>query len=385
LDVRVLTRFALVGDDAHYHHLLAPFAVPVRQIGSHWLDSFPDAWRRRGLSLEPFRLLPAELRCLVADLVGELLTDPVDVLHCYVDDCNVIGLIAAALAGTPAVVLSCRNGNPSNFPGLFRPWMRPWYRAVRNRRGLILSSNSEAGARDYERWLAPPAGSIPVVRNGFEPPTVPGRAEVRHWRRELGLGPDVPVVAGVFRLDREKRPLLFLDCVDRLRRRVPGLRAVLAGVGPMEGAVRTGITERGLTGVVHLLGQRRDVPTILAGSDVLLLTSDWEGTPNVLLEAQHCGCVPVATNAGGSPEAVRHDVTGLLVDRDDVDGMVEAVAGLFADPVRRLRLAAAGPAFVAERFAPDALLAGNERLYHLALEQSAREERHASECPAAAG
>ena len=45
-----------------------------------------------------------------------------DVLHCYVDDCNVVGALAGALAGTTAVVLSFRNGNPTNFPGLLRPW-----------------------------------------------------------------------------------------------------------------------------------------------------------------------------------------------------------------------------------------------------------------------
>src|SRR5205085_658575 len=104
-----------------------------RQIGCRRHDDFPRAWRRRGLSPEPLLLLPPELRDVVIDLVGELLTDPVDVLHCYVDDSNVAGLVAAALAGTPGVVLSFRNGNPTHFPGLFRPWMRPWYRAALGR------------------------------------------------------------------------------------------------------------------------------------------------------------------------------------------------------------------------------------------------------------
>src|SRR5207249_229665 len=76
------------------------------------------------------------------------------------------------------------------------------------------------------------------------------------------------------------------------------------------------LADAGLGDTVLLLGQRRDVPHLLAASDVLLLTSDWEGTPNVLLEAQHCGCVPVATDAGGTREAVRPGETGLLVGRD---------------------------------------------------------------------
>src|SRR5262249_20218998 len=152
-DVRVLVRQALVGDDGHYHFLLAPHGVPARCIGERWHDALPAARRRRGLRPDLFRRMPPALAALVADLLGELLTDPVDVLHCYVDDCNVVGALAGALAGTPAVVLSFRNGNPTNFPGLLRPWMLPVYRATLARRGVRLSSNSEMGARDYERWL----------------------------------------------------------------------------------------------------------------------------------------------------------------------------------------------------------------------------------------
>ena len=366
-DVRVLVRRALVGVDGHYRFLLEPHGVPARCIGERWNAAFPDVWRHRGLRPELFRLLPPELASVVTDLVGELLTDPVDVLHCYVDDCNVAGVIAAALAGTPAVILSFRNGNPSRFPGLFRPWMEPWYRAILNRNGVRLSANSEAGARDYERWLGLSAGAIPVVRNAFEPPPLPSRAEALCWRKQLGIAAEVPVVAGVFRLQTEKRPLYFLECIARLRHMVPDLRVVLAGVGYLEAQVRRQITAMKLDEVVILLGQQRDIPTLLAGSDVLLLVSTWEGTPNVLLESQHCGCIPVATDAGGSREALLAGVTGMLVGLDDLESTVRTVAELLADPDRRRRLAEAGKTFVAERFAPDCLYEHNLRLYRAAM------------------
>ncbi|MCC6417447.1 MAG: glycosyltransferase [Gemmataceae bacterium] len=366
-DVRVLVHLALVGADNHYRYLLAPHGVPARCIGERWHDAFPEACQRRSLRPDCFRLLPPELAALVVDLVGELLTDPVDVLHCYVDDCNVVGALAAALAGTPAVVLSFRNGNPAHFPGLFRPWMLPGYEATIGRRGIRLCANSAAGARDYERWLGVPAGSIPVVCNAFEPPPVPGREEALRWRAELGIAADTPVIAGIFRLQPEKRPLYFLECIDRLRRIIPRLRVVMAGVGGLEDQVRQRIEGAGLGEVVTLLGQRRDVPHLLAGSDVLLLTSVWEGTPNVLLEAQYVGCVPVATDAGGSREAMSPGETGLLVGRDDLDGIVAAVAGLLADPERRARMAAAGRAFIAGRFASETLYEANLRLYREAL------------------
>jgi glycosyltransferase involved in cell wall biosynthesis len=366
-DVRLLMRQAAVGDDAHYRYLLEPHGIPAERIGARWDDSFPDAWRRSGLRPEVFRLFPRELGVMVADLLGDLLTRPVDVLHCYVDDCNSVGVIAACLAGVPAAVLSFRNGNPTNFPGLLRPWMEPWYRATLGWPGVRLSSNSVMGARDYERWLGLPPDSTPIVRNAFHPFPVPSPEEARRCRAELGIAADAPVVAGIFRLQPEKRPAYFVECVAQLRERVPGLQVLMAGVGPLEAEVRAKVVERGLESVVLLLGQRPDVPRLLAASDVLLLVSDWEGTPNILLEAQHCGCVPVATDAGGSGESLDPGRSGVLVGLDDLAGTVDAVAALLNDPAKRQWMAAAGRAFVAERFDPRALRDGNMRLYREAL------------------
>src|SRR2546430_9819565 len=118
--------------------MIAPHNIPARRIGSAWSAEFEEAWMRQGLRRRVFRALARDLAVQVADLVGELLTDPVDILHCYVDDCNIPGAIAAVLTGTPGVILSFRNGNPTHFPGLSRPWMLPWYRALLGRPGVVL-------------------------------------------------------------------------------------------------------------------------------------------------------------------------------------------------------------------------------------------------------
>lgn len=354
-DVRLLLRQAPVGHDAHYQFLLKPHGITAERAGTRWRHSFLRGWRQRGLHAGWFHALPEDLRGTVMDLLGDLLARPVDILHAYVDDCNVPAVIAACLAGTPGVILSLRNGNPAHFPGLLRPWMREWYSWAWGRPGVAFVSNSAAGARDYETWLGIPPGSIPVIRNAFYPPPLPEREAVEQWRRDHDIAPGQPVVAGVFRLEPEKRPLYFLDCIQRLRRRVPGLCVLMAGVGSLEPEVRRAIQKNNLGSVVRSLGQREDVPLLLAASDVLLLTSDWEGTPNVVLEAQHCGSVPVVTDAGGSAEALCPGKTGIVVGQDEADAAVAAVAELLADPGRRRRMAAAGRAFVAAEFGPDQL------------------------------
>jgi hypothetical protein len=343
-EVRLLTRLAIVGEDACYLPLLETHGVPARFMGSLWHSGFLDAWRQGGRYRAALRRLPAELAAMVLDLLGELLVQPVDVLHCYVDDCNIVGVIAGCLAGVPAVILSFRNGNPTHFPGLLRPWMHAWYQALRNRPGVRMCANAERGARHYEKWLGLPPDSVPIIRNAFVPPDVPGREEAQAWRQRMGIPAGAPLVAGVFRLQPEKRPLYFL-----------------------ERQVRQRIEELGLDGTITLLGQRRDVPLILAASDVLLLVSDWEGTPNVLLEAQHCGCVPVATDAGGSPECMEPGQTGLIVGLHDLEGTVRQTANLLSGPIQRERMAERGRALVNSRFTPTALYSANISLYHQAL------------------
>src|SRR5262249_40888567 len=293
-DPRILTYLPLEGEHAHYRFLLSPGGVPVRCVRPCWKDALPAACRRLGQAgIAAFCPLPEWLAEPALTLCGALLLDPVAVLHCHGDPCNCIGLLAGALAGVPGIVLSFRNGHPGHFPNLLNPWMRPCYQAGLGRPGLVLSSNSEAGARDYEAWLELPDNSVPVVRNAFMPTPAPEADARAKWRREMGIAPDAPVVVGGFRLDTEKRPRVFLECVARLRERIAGLRVVMVGVGTLLGAVRRRVAELSLERTIVMLGQRREVPLILAGSDVLLLTSDWEGTPNALLEAQHSGCVPV--------------------------------------------------------------------------------------------
>lgn len=361
-DVRVFCRQSPVGVDGHYRSLLAPHEILVHRIGSRWNGDFIARCHERGLTAKSLASLPVDLRHTVADLLGELLAWQPDVLHCYVDDCNIPGLIAGVLAGTPAVIASFRNGNPSLFPGLEMPWMKPWYQAMHRHPAVRFSSNSAGGARDYEAWLGWPH-ETEVIRNAFEPPPLPTSADAKRWRESLGIAADAPLVAGVFRLQEEKRPLHFVDCVDRLRRLVPNVRVVTAGVGEFEAAMREKIASLKLEQTILMLGQRRDVPTLLAASDVLLLVSSWEGTPNVALEAQYCGCVPVLTDVGGSREAIDPDRSGILISRDDIDAAVAAVAGLLRQPQRRAAMAEAGQAFVSANYSPEALTDANLRMY----------------------
>lgn len=361
--VRVLLAEPPIGTRGHYRALLDDAGIPITVAGMEWRDTFPTAWPARAIAPDALTLLPRDLRDLVVDAAAELLLNPPDLLHCWLDHANVAGLLAARVAATPGTLLSLRGMSPHASPRLCTPWLRPWYRFALDVPGVRIVANSDAGARDYESWLGTPPGTIGVLRNAFVPPAIPWAADVDQLRKQLNLSPTTPVVAGVFRLDPEKRPFLFLDVVERLRVRIPNIAVLHAGTGLLEAEFRKEIDRRDLGSVVHLLGQRQDIGVILSASDVLMLVSEMEGTPNAALEAQHFGCVPVLTDVGGARETIVPEETGLLRERDDLAGLADAVEGLLADPDRRARMAQAGRAFVAQRFDPERVLAETFAVY----------------------
>jgi glycosyltransferase involved in cell wall biosynthesis len=351
-DASVLLLQPPVGGDGHYLPLLSNAKVPVRQAGSRWDPHFVAAWRRRAPDLVALGAIPSDLRRPVVDIVGELLTAETDIVHAWLDDPNVAAFLAASLAGVPGIVLSVRNVSPRHCPRLLLPWMRPWYAVAAHDPRTRVVANSLAGARDYEAWIELAEGTIAHLPNAFVPPAAPDAPAVAAVRDELGVTPGAPLVAGIFRLDPEKRPHVFLDAVERIARERSDATFVHAGGGTLTEAVHAQVRRRGLGDRLHLLGRREDVPAILVAADVMLLTSEIEGTPNVSLEAQHFGCVPVVTEAGGSAEAIDPSRTGVLVGRDDLEGLVDAVVALLGDADRRRRMADAGRRWVAERFDP---------------------------------
>jgi glycosyltransferase involved in cell wall biosynthesis len=280
----------------------------------------------------------------------------------------VMGTIAGLLAGVPSIVLSTRNSNPTNFQRLNVPYLLPWYRFAAQSRRVHFIANSHSGAASYAEWIGIPVERFHVVFNGidlshFPEPTEEGR---RQARAALGFKPSDRLVSGVFRLAEEKQPDVFLDVVRRVKSRVPNLRVVLAGAGDLDDHVARRVRDEGMGEFVQLLGRRSDVATILLASDVNLLTSKLEGTPNIALETQYLGTPLVATAGGGTVDAVAHGVTGFLTDVGNVDALADHLTRVLTDDSLRYRLAAAGPGFVKDHFSLDAMIEGTLAVYERA-------------------
>lgn len=307
----------------------------------------------------PWALANPAFRDVLSDgMIGRILNNAEtirrlspEVVQTSLDWTNLTVGIAAVLAGVPHVLLSGRNLGPQHFE-FFQWFMYPCFQALAAHPSVRLLNNSEAGKADYAKWLKLPADKIRVLRNGLHtedfPPIEPN--ERRQARAELGLDQDQPVVAGVFRLSEEKRPLLWIETAAAILRKSRGAAFLVCGDGKMREAAEARSRALGLEGAIRFLGVRRDIRRVLCAADVVLQTSLQEGTPNALIEAQAMGIPVVTTPAFGAAEAVDDGVTGRIVLKETPAEIAGAALFFLSSADAQAEARRTGPEFAAARF-----------------------------------
>jgi glycosyltransferase involved in cell wall biosynthesis len=186
------------------------------------------------------------------------------------------------------------------------------------------------------------------------------------FRAECGVGSEHLLVGTVAPLKPQKAPQDFVAVAARVCARVPAARFVWVGDGELRPGVEAAIRRAGLEGRIRLAGWRRDIPDVMRAMDVFLLTSHWEGLPQVLLQAR-ANCVPiVATRAGGSAEAFVEGKHGWLCDPGDIEALAAQVIRLLMDSAERERMRRNG-GHIPNEFNKWAALRKREQLYAMLL------------------
>jgi len=181
-------------------------------------------------------------------------------------------------------------------------------------------------------------------------------------RRAWDLDDDEDVVTLVARLVPIKRVDRFLQVAGLLADR-PRTRFVIVGDGELRDKLVASPAARALGERLVWAGFRRDVADVCFASDVVMLTSDNEGTPVSLIEAQAAAVPVVSTAVGGVASAVRDGDTGLLAAPDDPAALATAAAALLDDPARAAEMGRAGREHVREAFAMERLVDDIDDLY----------------------
>jgi glycosyltransferase involved in cell wall biosynthesis len=158
---------------------------------------------------------------------------------------------------------------------------------------------------------------------------------------------NVPQILCIGRISSEKRMDRAIKILSDLKRRGTEFTALIVGNGPLYERIKKEAFRAGLEEDRLMIKSAVDNPLKLYhSSDILLLTSDYEGVPNVIMEAASCGKPCVATCVGGVPEIVKHMETGILCPRENIDALAEALKVLIEDSSMRKRLGGNAASFV---------------------------------------
>lgn len=287
----------------------------------------------------PFSALPGLLR--LANLIRR---ERPNVIQTWMYHADLFGLLALRLSGRRRETriywgIRCSDMNLSHYSLTLRLVIAGCRRLSGRVDGII--ANSEAGLRIH-RALGYRNAKLAVIDNGLDPGRYRKSWETRAaMRRTLGLDADAFVAGVVARNDPMKGYPTMLDAIDA----TPGFVWVAIGSGTERLPERDGLVR---------LGQREDVPELLAAMDVLVSTS-WfgEGFSNAILEAMATGLPVVATDVGDARRIVGE--AGVIVPPRDAEAVADAVRRLRNEPGFARRLGEAGRRRVAERFSVDAM------------------------------
>lgn len=262
-------------------------------------------------------------------------------------------LLAATVARVPVIVAT------QHYGGMSTTLRRRRHRlALRGVQRFIAVSDDCADR--LRASLGADASRVVVVHNGialdrFEPSRTGRQSRTRD------------TVLTVGRLDEKKGHRFLLDAMARL----PDLHLVLAGDGPERAALEARARDLGIDSRIAFVGWRDDVPALLSACDVFVLPSLAEGHPLSVLEAMAAARPVVASDVGGTREAVENGETGLLVPPADPVALADALHAVLGDPSRADAMGAAGRARVQRDFAAPIMARRVTQLYDELLERSA--------------
>jgi glycosyltransferase involved in cell wall biosynthesis len=206
-------------------------------------------------------------------------------------------------------------------------------------------------------------GKLRCVPSALDPTPFESPVSKQTFMEEFGLGEHDRVVGMAAQFIPRKGHEVLLRAIPAILREHPGTSFLLFGKGPGRKDILARVRDAGLEDEVELPGFRPDLPSLLPCLDVLVHPASMEGLGIILLQAGASGVPVVASTAGGIPEAVVHEETGLLVPPGDAGALASAVSSLLADEARRKALGESGRKRVREVFSVSKMVDGNLEVY----------------------
>jgi glycosyltransferase involved in cell wall biosynthesis len=201
----------------------------------------------------------------------------------------------------------------------------------------------------YKHWVIPAMDAAVGVSQrsldemiqhySFKKPSVciPRAVDIDHFanyipeaeaRQKVGIPEDSFVLLFLGNFTKQKRPDRFVDIINLVKESIPNVHGLMVGDGPLRSSVNEQISTLSLENNITCVGYKKDVRPWIAMSDVLLLTSDTEGMPGVVLEAAAMKKITISTDVGGVREFINQDENGYLISNKNVKEFVKYIIHL---------------------------------------------------------
>ncbi len=300
-------------------------------------------------------LSPLALRKAVGGLREIIDRGDYDIIVPHMFLAGLLGRLAARLAGHPCVLFTCHA--LQCYPAK-PPVQRAVIRAIERLSCQFTDAMSVSNRHDWRlltegHFMRRGRPIFKLASVGVDVPQIQRRAaafDPASLRRELGLGPDLPIVCFLGRLIEEKGPTRFLEIARRCLQDGAKAYFLLAGSGPLEAWCKEFIQRHGLGEHVRALGWVRDAVEVMALSDVLCQPTENEGMPVAIQEAMAAGTVVVTSSVPGCEDVIEDGVDGRLIPLGDTDAWVAAVDALIRDEPHRRALSLAARHTAETRF-----------------------------------
>jgi glycosyltransferase involved in cell wall biosynthesis len=326
--------------------------VPYRILGR----------QRRSILTGP--LFAADCQRLLVSLTELLKELSIDIVHTHLTQTSLLGIVAARRAGIPRVCTTVHSVVMSSRKARWDPrvfLLRAAINKVFPQADRFIAVSQEVN-RAIRRHTSIPSERILTIPNGVDLDQFHMPADRRTLRDRLGLPADRLVAVTIGRLTRLKGHIYLQAAMASIP---PEQRPLLliVGDGPDRNELELRTTTMELNRDIRFLGNRRDIPTLLAAADLFVLSSLWEGLPLVLLEAMAAGLPAVVTAVGGNPDVVENGISGMLVPPGDEQALANALSSLLNNPLQREYMGQAAWQRVDRYFSAKKFVEAHERLY----------------------
>jgi glycosyltransferase involved in cell wall biosynthesis len=280
------------------------------------------------------------------------------VIHTHTAKAGFLGRMASIISLQPSIRIHTFHGHL--LAGYFGPFKRSLVVVIEKFLAIFTDELLAVGDKVREDLLRAGIGSS--SKFGLMPPGLKiGELPSRDTSRTaLALEPDGLQCAYIGRVTQIKRPDRFLDVVSELKQRNVKLDFFIAGDGELLDRCRDRIKQEELP--VTILGWQSDIERVLSAADMVVLTSDNEGTPLSLIQAGMAGLPVVSTKVGSVPEVVLDGTTGIVTSLDVLE-IANALEKLYRDKELRNKLGRAAQEFTLANFGVDRLVQDHEKLY----------------------